>query len=205
MSFYYAYAKNTAAQVDSFRVEYTMDCGKTWKILPGIPNTNTMANNTGGVTSSPFFPESSDQWKKFTTTTAFQSLFKNKPSVKFRFYFRSDPNGSGSNNIFIDEINIVNESISVLHEQDDAGISIFPNPSSSDINIEIKGTDLNHYQIELGSFSSHFLDKINPESVSGDKVRFVINKNNQLQAGIYFVKIKKDGFTDIVRKIVVTE
>lgn len=205
MSFYYAYAKNTVSQVDSFRLEFTMDCGKTWKIFPGIPSTNTMANNTGGVMSTPFFPGSSDQWKKITLNNNFQALFKNKPSVKFRFYFKSDPNGNGSNNIFIDEINITNESISAIQGQEDAGVHIFPNPSNSGINIEVQGTGLNNCQIEIGSLTRSYLDKIIPELVLSDKVKFVINKYNNMSAGIYYVKVKKAGFTDIVRKIVILE
>lgn len=205
MSFYYSYAKNSATQADTFRLEYTLDCGKTWRIFPGIPGTNTMANLTGGVTSSAYFPNEPEQWRKLTLTSSFQALFKNKNSVKFRFYFGGDSQSSGANNFFIDEININNESISVLQDQSTQNIDIYPNPSTAGINIDVQGTDVSNFQIEIGNLTGHYLYKISPESISGDKIRFVINKDKQMQPGIYFVKIKKEGFTDIVRKIVVTE
>ena len=106
---------------------------------------------------------------------------------------------------FIDEININNETISALQDQTIQNIDIYPNPSTAGVNIDVQGTDVSNFQIEIGNLTGHYLYKISPESISGDKIRFVINKDNQLLPGIYFVKIKKEGFTDIVRKIVVTE
>ncbi len=203
MSFYYSYAKNSDTQADTFRLKYTMDCGKTWRIFPGIPSTNNMAIKTGGVTSLPYFPSSSEQWKKHNLASSFQVLFKNKPSVKFRFLFAGDSNASGVNNFFIDEININNDAISGLQDQFEQNINIYPNPSTANFIIELQGTDVNNYCIELRNFAGQYIYDVTPETVSGDKIRFVINDNNQLAEGLYSVKIKKAGYPDIVKKVVI--
>lgn len=203
MSFYYAYAKNSEAQVDSFRLEYTLDCGKTWRVFPGMPGTNTMANLTGGVNSSAFFPNGPDQWRKLTLSNTFQALFKNKSNVKFRFYFGADSSIDGTNNFFIDEINIKNESITAIQEQAIENIIIYPNPSTSTITVEILGTNRDNYVTELSNVTGQNLDEIRLISVSDGKMRFTINDTHQLSAGLYFVKIKKSGFPEIVKKIVI--
>lgn len=203
MSFYYSYAKATSSQADTFRLEYTLDCGKSWKNFPGMPGTNTMASNTGGVTNSPFFPDGPNQWKKITLTNTFQALFKNKPSVKFRFFFKSDPSSNGSNNMFIDEINIKNESTTGLSDQNAAAIQLFPNPSASDIVLEIMTESYSDYHIEILNFMGQVIDKLQPVAKEGGKVRFEINKNNKMASGIYGVKIVKEGLNDLVKKIVI--
>jgi Pregnancy-associated plasma protein-A/Secretion system C-terminal sorting domain len=205
MSYYYSYAKYEATQMDSFRLEFTTDCGKTWKVFPNIPNLNTMSNNTGGVTSNAFFPEGPLQWKKVNLTTTFQTLFKNKPSVKFRFYFRSDPSSSGSNNIFLDEINITNESITSLQEQNEINIDIYPNPASDEINVEINTQSTENQSIEISNITGQITDRFDDFTYNNGIKRFVVNRNGLLSPGIYFLKIKKVGYQDLVKKIVITE
>lgn len=203
MSYYYAYAKYSENQSDTFRIEYTLDCGKTWKTFPGISGPNTMANNTGGVTSNAFYPDGAQQWKKVTLTSAFQSLFKNKPSVKLRFYFRADPASSGANNIFIDEINITNESISSLQELDESNIDIYPNPATSEITISIREADANEYQVEITSLTGQSISQIIPSNPDESNTNFMINQDGMMKPGLYIVKIKKEGFLDVIRKVVI--
>lgn len=203
MSYYYAYAKNSESQADTFKIEYTLDCGKTWKTFPGISGPNTMANNTGGITSNAFYPDGAQQWKKVILTGAFQTLFKNKPSVKLRFYFRADPASSGANNIFIDEINITNESISSLQQLDESNIDIYPNPTTSDIIITIKESNANEIQVEIANLTGQSISQIIPPNQDGNNTTFIINQDGMMKSGLYIVKIKKEGFLDVVRKVVI--
>lgn len=206
MSFYYAYAKKYANQADSFRMEYTLDCGKTWTIFLGLHNTQIMASLTGGVTSTAFYPTSAEQWRKLILMNTFESIFKNQPSVKFRFLFKSDPKAAGSNNLFIDEINITDESLTSSKDILDEGVvTIYPNPSSSEVYLEMIHIELKAYPIELGNLTSQHVEVIHPEFISGSKSRYLINKNSHLSPGIYYVKIRTEKQTEFIRKIVILE
>lgn len=203
MSYYYSYAKYEDTQMDSFRLEFTTDCGKTWKVFPNIPNLNTMSNNTGGVTSNAFFPDSPQKWKKVNLTTTFQTLFKNKPSVKFRFYFRSDPVSKGSNNIFLDEINITNESVSTLPEQNESDIQIYPNPSNDEINVSINTQNTEKHSIEISNVTGQIFDQFYHFYYDNTNKRYIVNQEGQMSPGIYLLKIKMEGYLDLVKKIVI--
>ncbi len=203
MSFYYAYAKQSETQIDSFRLEYTLDCGKSWRVFPNIPNTTAMANNTGGVSSAPFFPESPEKWRKLNLQTTFTALFKNKASVKFRFYFKSDPASDGSNNFFIDEININNESISGIQHLNEDLINIYPNPATSDITIEISGAEAGKYTVEMGNLMGQSVLQPASVSIAENRALFKISDTHQIPAGVYHIKVKKQGYNDIIKKIVI--
>nr|MBP6732460.1 PKD domain-containing protein [Chitinophagales bacterium] len=89
LSFYYAYAKRYATQVDSFKVQYSLDCGGSWTNLPNIPNTTTMATNSGYISATEFLPTPT-KWKKITVPANRLTILNNQPSVKFRFLFKTD-------------------------------------------------------------------------------------------------------------------
>jgi predicted Zn-dependent protease len=204
-SFYYAYAKKNENQIDSFRVEYTLDCGQSWRSLPGIPNTNTMASLTGGTTTTPFAPITPAHWRKLTISSTFQALFKNKPSAKFRFYFKSDSNSDGSNNMYIDEINITDESISSILPTNDSDIALYPIPSQGEINLEVNAADYNSVHVLLKNMTDGGASFIAPENAYDSKVKYVINKNHELHPGVYYLIIKKYGYMDTFKKIVIIQ
>ena len=106
-----------------------------------------MATNTGGTTSTPFVP-SSTQWKQATISSALLSALNNKPSVKFRFYFRSDATAGSSNNIYIDEINL-SGSVGINELENALGLNIYPNPtnSSSMVDFTITGNETQLTQV----------------------------------------------------------
>jgi hypothetical protein len=88
VSFDYSFARKTGVVADTFKLQYSLDCGGSWSNILGIPAPVTMATNSGGTTTTPFVPTPA-QWKQFIVNPSFISLVNNKPSVKFRFYFRS--------------------------------------------------------------------------------------------------------------------
>ncbi|MBK9735679.1 MAG: PKD domain-containing protein [Saprospiraceae bacterium] len=202
-SFFYAYAKKYENQADSFKVEYTFNCGESWKSLPGIPIPSIMANFTGGTNETPFIPETPDKWRKLSLISSIQAILKNKPSVKFRFYFKSDPNVMGSNNLYIDEINISGEAVSSLEKVDESEIIIYPNPSITDINIEIKSIDAIQYKLKLQNVTGTYSRTLDAISTDGQSIRYIINHDNSLTPGLYYLHIKKEGFADLVKKIVI--
>lgn len=202
MSFYYSFARLADEQNDTFKIEYTLDCGTTWKPISMQLTTLIMANNTGGFTSDYFIPSKPDHWKKLTISNALYPILRYKPSVKFRFYFRTDNQLGISNNLYIDELKIWDAAVTSLSNINSKDkISIVPNPSSFElsVNLSINISDVDQYFIKdnLGNTIETEMDVLSEEG----NVIFRINQRNQLSAGIYqFVVLKKDG-TSIVGKL----
>ncbi|MBK7243775.1 MAG: T9SS type A sorting domain-containing protein [Saprospiraceae bacterium] len=88
---------------------------------------------------------------------------------------------------------------------DERVVSIYPNPSSSEVYLEMIHFGPKAYPIELGNLTSQHVEVIHPEFISGSKSRYLINKNSHLSPGIYYVKIRTEKQTEIIRKIVILE
>jgi predicted Zn-dependent protease len=202
LTYYYAYAKAYQDQVDSFRIEYTTDCGETWKKLPTVPTIQTMATKSGGYQSDAFFPSAS-QWVKANLSSAFRFIAKNKPSIKLRFYFKADENYDFANNFYLDEINILNEGISSTSQFDDTSITLSPNPTSDQTTLTIEGiTQPKNLSISLCDLTGRSCGEILPNDMAEGSMRYKINVH-ELASGIYFVKIKDQERKCIVKKLVI--
>ncbi|MBP6448304.1 MAG: zinc-dependent metalloprotease [Saprospiraceae bacterium] len=204
MSFYYSYAKFDPNQLDTFRVEYTLDCGKSWKSLINMPSANTMANNTGGITAEYFKPSKKEQWRKLLLSNFFSPILKNKPSVKFRFYFSSDPKIGVSNNLYIDEIQIWDAASTPVSEINvDEIIEIFPNPSSSQVTVKIALNPKEIAGYHLKDISGKNMDDVRYD-ISGDKsIMLRINSKDHLSSGLYFLVVQTINGNFITRKVLI--
>ena len=198
-SFYYAYAKKYGFQNDSFRIEYSADCGATWLSLPSIPTPGVMANTSGGITEEAFIPTDA-QWKKVNLTSLFRSFFRNKPSVKFRFYFKSDAELDGSNNIYLDEINIIDEDEinTATTEFDESSIEVYPNPSNGNFTISLENVNSKVDRVELISSVGKVIHISKNNIEEGNIEKYVANDN--LPSGIYLLKVGK-GEKQMAKKI----
>lgn len=205
LSYYYAYAKKYDNQNDSFKVEYTLDCGQSWKNLIGIPGTNSMSVNTGGINSDIFIPLP-EQWKKVSLASTFTAPLKNKSSVKFRFYFKSDSGVQGSNNIYIDEINILDESATGTAELFSADeCKVFPNPSDGDfyVQIPISETKLSGVSI-FNTAGTNISEPLVLEMEDGQKMYKYANVNS-LVPGLYFLKIEFRDKPPVIKKLIIQQ
>ncbi len=136
LSYYYAYAKRLSTQADTFKIQYSLDCGGTWVNVLGTPTTAQMATASGSVTTTPFVPTAA-KWILKTHVAALFTALNNKPSVKLRFVFRSDAVVGRSNNIYIDQINLTgNITTSITELEKDMELVIYPNPTASSANID---------------------------------------------------------------------
>ncbi len=186
-SYWYAYARNSATQGDTFKVQYSVDCGGTWKNFVGIPALSTMASNSGGITSSPFAPTAL-QWKQVTILSAFLVELDNIPSVKIRFYFRSDPNAGSSNNIYIDEINLYG-TVGLNELEQSLGLTMYPNPTngSSIIDFTISGNEIIKFSVT--DVLGRVIEESTSPTINGKNVNYIVNKNGAFAKGIYMVNI----------------
>ncbi len=199
-SYYYAYAKRNAAQADSLKLQYSLDCGGTWVTFTGVfgtPNMTTFATNSGGVLATAFVPTNA-QFKLITLTPSILSTLANKPSVKFRYSFMSDKVlTTGSNNIYIDQINIGGSIATFVSElEKNIGLFIYPNPTSGSSFVDFNATANDKIKISVIDVMGRVVEQTaNIEPLAGN-IKHEINKKESLAKGVYFVNI------DINNKII---
>ncbi len=130
LSFRYAYRKKISTNSEILKVFLTADCGDTWQQRKTI--TGTSLSNQ--VVATDWTPTAADWTTVHMTNVTSQYWVEN-----FRFKFRFD--GSGGNNVFLDDINIYpgaasNEIVLGVEEQMVAeGLNVYPNPSEGELNV----------------------------------------------------------------------
>lgn len=203
LSFYYAYAKRYATQADSFKVQYSLDCGGSWVNLPNIPSTTTMATNSGYITAAEFLPTPT-KWKQIVIAANRLTALNNQPSVKFRFYFKTDYYVNGANNIYLDEINLTGDVVSAIEEPSAVkGLSIYPNPGTGAMTVEFYSSANTQARMDILDLTGALLtsEYIAVVELAANKYQF--NTNNALPPGMYLLAININK-QKVVRKIVIT-
>lgn len=203
LSYYYAYAKRYTAQADSFWVMYSTDCGGSWSKIVSASNTTVMANNSGGLVTGAFTPTQA-QWKKVSIPASQLTAINNKPSVKFRFFFKADYMVDGSNNIYIDEINLNGTVISDIEElTKDINAKIYPNPANGTTTLQFTAPYTGTAIISVTDLAGRLHQQHTVQVASGNQIQQLLNRQNTLPAGIYMVTITTGGIRQS-QKLIIT-
>lgn len=190
LSYYYAYAKRLATQADTFRIQYSLDCGGTWSNVIGVPTTAAMATASGGTTTTAFVPTSA-QWVAKTIVSTLLTAVNNKPSVIFRFYFKSDIVVGRSNNIYIDQINIMgNITTGITELEKSIDLVIYPNPTPSSSTLEFTILNDQKAKISIVDIMGRVLEENMKTPDTAGHVNYTINQNGTLASGVYIVNIE---------------
>lgn len=191
ISYYYAYAKRLATQADTFRIQYSLDCGGSWVNIIGVPTMAAMATASGGTLSTAFVPTPS-QWISKTISTSLFPQVNGKPSVIFRFYFRSDIKATKSNNIYIDQFNIAGNNLStgITELEKSIDLVIYPNPTSSSSTLEFNILNDQKAKINVVDITGRVLEENIKNPDSDGHINYTINKNGTLASGVYIVNIE---------------
>lgn len=188
LSYYYAYAKYAATQADTFKIQYSLDCGGTWTNVLGVTTTAQMATASGGTTTAAFNP-TAGQWIQKSIISSLLSALVNKPSVKFRFYFRVDPSKTRANNMYIDQINItgnVTTAISELEKSMD--LNIFPNPTNSSATIDFTLAKNEKVKVSITDLIGRTIEERELSSIEG-KNSITVNERGSLAKGVYIINL----------------
>lgn len=199
-SYYYAYAKKVTAQADSFKVQYSLDCGGSWVSLLGVPNMNTMATGSGAVTASAFTPTQA-QWKQINLSTTILSAVNNKPSVKFRFWFKSDAATGSSNNIFIDQINL-SGTVGLNELEKSLDMMLYPNPTNGSSTIDFNTTANSNIRVSVMDVVGRVVEEASDFNTNGNRTSYVVNKNSSLAKGVYFINVYA-GDQKVSKKLII--
>lgn len=201
MSYYYAYARKTSTQADTFKIQYSLDCGGTWSnVLGSTDAIATMASNTGGTTSTAFTPSSS-QWHQKTVNSSLMTALNNKPNVKFRFYFRNDVTVSNANNLYIDQINL-SGTVGINELESEIGLSIYPNPTNGTATVEFTLPDNASATVSVTDVLGRIMETSGKLPYENGAIKYTVNKANSLSNGVYLVNIDVNG-KRVTKKLVI--
>ncbi len=200
LSYWYAYARKLATQTDTFRVQYSLDCGGSWISVLGVPSLATMAVNSGGTTTTPLVPTAA-QWKQTTISPVLLSALANKPSVKFRFYFRSSAVVGSSNNIYIDQINL-SGTVGLNELESQINLSVYPNPTNASSKVSFLLNASQTAKVSVLDITGRILEETTKFDTNGSNAEYTINKNNALAKGIYIVNVEIGG-QQISKKLII--
>lgn len=200
LSYYYAYAKKTSAQLDSFKVQYSIDCGGTWTSILGVPATNNMATASGGVLATSFSP-SAAQWKQTTISPVLLSALNNKPSVKLRYWFKSDVAAGSSNNIYIDQINI-SGSVGLNELENAMDMLVYPNPTNASSTIDFNMPSNEKMKLNVTDVLGRSVEESDRFELNGNRASYTVNKNGSLAKGVYIISIYS-GAAKVSKKLII--
>lgn len=202
-SFKYAYARQTATQADILKLQGSLDCGGTWNDIYTF-SAGQMASGSGGVSNTPFLPSPS-QWKTYdvTNTAALWFNYQSSASVLVRFQFIEDPAAGNGNNLYLDAINISDPTTVGINELTKSiKLNLYPNPTTSETTLKFNLNDASTVKISVVDvLGKEVLPIINTNYTTGEQ-SIVINKNNTLAKGIYFVNLSING-AKMSRKLVI--
>lgn len=191
-SFQVSYAKKASTNSDVLIIWTSIDCGKNWSQRKSI-NATTLAG-TNPVQTSSFVPSLSSQWHKETVSIA-NLIGKTNARVKFQFI------SGGGNNIYIDDINIVNPLGINENESLNFGLSLFPNPTDKSSVLSLQLKEQKPVTIQLLSVIGQEIETIFSGIQKAGNYRFDINANGELKSGVYFIKVNVDGQSSVKKFI----
>ena len=197
ISFKYAYASNATTSADITEKAYvyvSKNCGKTWSLKKTLATGELLtAGFAGGID---FVPSSNNQWKTCTInyTTAGTD---NETRVKIEFV-ASDL----SNNFYVDNFNIDGTLGLFSNEADNLGLTVYPNPLSTQQSINVSYTaGENPVELTLRDAQGQIVYAETVNQVNSH-VNHTLEFGKSLSASCYFLEVKSGEFTT-VKKVVV--
>jgi hypothetical protein len=202
-TFKYAYAMQSSTWADVFKVQASSNCGGSWTDIY-VPTPSFMSGGSGGVTTAPFTPTASTQWKTYTLTThpAF-TVFKSQPNVKIRFYFMENSSalsGNG-NNMWLDDINF-NGTLGVNELTRSIGFVVYPNPTPGTATLEFTLSESSTISYNVVDVIGRVVETQKPVTISAGQHSYTINESQTFKSGIYFVSFELNG-QKMSRKLIV--
>ncbi len=206
-SFDYSFARKATVDpaAETFKLQYSTDCGGTWANMPSTPAASVMATS-GGTVNAPYIPWSSTtpnpKWvTKAYTSAVLNPLLSNKRDVKFRFWFENDVNTGESQNLYIDNINI-GGTVGINEFENSLGLSIYPNPTSSSSEVEFTSPYDAKVNILVYDVTGRVVEQNTMDASAGVNSKYTVNASNKLNSGIYFITLNINN-NKITKKLII--
>jgi hypothetical protein len=182
LSFDVAYRGYTSAtpENDKLQVFVSTNCGTTWT---SVYNKQGTTLSTGATQTGAFTPASAADWRNETVSLA---TVAGQSEVFIKFVGTSNY----GNNMYIDNIDV--SSASSIDEIEIAGLNVYPNPASTEVNVSFEATNAN-YTIKLVDLQGRVIANQNLSNLNGTQV--VSFSTSTVAKGSYVVSITSNGMT----------
>lgn len=183
MTFRISGAERNGTADDALKVYTSTNCGQTWILRKTISGADLI---TAGLYTTEFVPTNTNQWQTVAlglTSVATQS------NVRFRFEFVAGVNGS--NNLYLDDINI-GTALGIEDASDLIGLSAYPNPTSGTTRVEFNTATSSKVQIRLLDMLGKQVLVPYTGQVGSGLQNFNVDLNS-LAGGLYTIQLDIDG------------
>ena len=193
IKFAWAGAALNTFPVNELEVTYSDDCGESWKSLETI---SAVEASSAGLYTSSFRPSASE-WNTIILTKA---QLKNS---NIRFKFEYIVNGR-SNNFYLDNILIGEESALQLAGNNVERLSLFPNPAKGNTIIALENAVDKNIEISLINILGSEITNLYSGLLISNYQEIPVDLS-KYEKGIYFVKVVSNGDVIMTEKLVVNK
>jgi PKD repeat protein len=177
---------------DALKIYTSVNCGQTWVLRKTISGAELV---TAGLYTSEFVPNNPNQWQTYALGLA---SISSQTNVRFRFELVAGPNGS--NDIYIDDLNI-GSGLGFENVADYIGLSVYPNPSNGFTKVEFTTHNQAKVQIQLlNVLGQPVLAPYSGQVLPGNQ-NFNIDMTS-FASGIYTVQLQIDSdvyYTKVIK------
>ena len=192
LGFRYAFARRTSSNDDVLRLYVSNNCGETWNLRKQLRGSNDLPTvpDQGG----PFTPSGPDQWEEAVVTSILSTYLV--PDFRFKFWFESDQ----GNDLWLDDINITSNTVGLQEtaDNDDAVLSVVPNPAANDAVAVISLAKAGYTRVELMDATGRTVMMLNNGRMNAGTTRIAIPAN-MLNQGLYLVRVQQEDTTRVTR------
>lgn len=192
-TFAYSYARKNATHNDVFKVQFSSNCGGTWTDVVSLSAATMASQAGGGTTPTPYTPLNPSDWAVVDVATYPNWFsFTSSPSVLIRFRFTEGDAGNG-NNFYLDAINMTGITNNVSELEKSIDLNMFPNPTSGVTNLRFTLSDDSSVKINIVNILGKEVSTLVNSELQAGAHTVLINKDEALSKGIYFVNFSVNG------------
>lgn len=180
IAFDFAYAQKQTGNLEFLRVSTSTDCGETWNIRKSYLGSSSL-KTVSELRTDAFYPANDIEWKSDVITNIPVSALTENLRVKFTFEAKS------GNNIFIDNIQIMNPAVLQLSGLKAADFILFPNPSMGVFQIQ------STYLEAIKSLQIYEMNGQLVKTYIGSETNFHEPVSIDLSAGIYLLSLHTEA------------
>ena len=186
LTFKMAYQQNVSSNSDKLQVFTSIDCGNTW--VSRFARIGTALATVTPPNTAPFIPSSA----QFNTYTVNINGVTGQSNVRFRFEFFAGATSVG-NNIYIDDINLFDNTVGIEKFNSGFDLAVYPNPAFGNVNIDFNLSEKHNIAITVTDVLGRMIESISNKSYPAGEAKLIIAEKTTYQPGVYLVNINVDG------------
>lgn len=180
-NFYYSHAQRSSTSADDLALFGTSNCGETWSSMWSNYGANL---STAGIVSVSYTPSNISQWSQVSVAA---HTYAQKARVRFKFRNTSDR----GNNIYIDDINITGNLVSVDEVSEiDLGFALYPNPAASETKVQFKLSKTLPVTVQVTDLTGRLIQTVVDETLTSGLHELPVRIETP---GIYLINLVVNG------------